>query len=536
MKPRFLIPFLLMMCSSARAAELTLPSVFSDHMVLQRSIAAPIWGTAEPGERVVVKFDGQEKTATADGIGDWEVKLDPLHAGGPETLTVATTKTITISDVLVGEVWLGSGQSNMAYAASHFFSKSNLGQYRGDLNLLNAINAGPYSQIRMINTGDKGWITATPGNLINFSALLQSFGLSLNKKLNVPVGLIMAARPGMPSGRFVTQAAIRQDPACQEEIAKASEPAALAEADQKYASDLQKYNVAMAAWNELPEEQKKIHKAPYKPFPPVRPGDLKGARVGELHDQLIKPFLGYAIRGVLWDQGESGTDLPGVDQVTLMRVLIQSWRQEWKLADVSGTSVDFPFIYIQKPSGGGCAFDYHDTVFAPFADKFSPLPPEVPDDGASIEMFQRIASVPHTFMVQSSDLGSGLHPFNKSGYGARAAFVALGTVYGEDVETSGPVYASHKMEGGKVRVSFTHVGQGLVFRNGNKLQGFALAGADKKFVWADAVVEGNTVLVSSPQIPLPAFVRYAWSINRAWANLFNKDGLPALSFRTDEDN
>ena len=536
MKPNYLAFFLLTLCGSLHAAELTLPAVFSDHMVLQRDIPVPVWGAAGPGEKVTVKFRSQQKTATADGTGKWTVKLDPLTAGGPENLTVTASQSVTISDVLVGEVWLGSGQSNMAYGAGHFFSKSSTGQDRGDLNLLNAINAGPYPRIRLMSAGDKGWSQATPEALKGFSALLQSFGLSLNKKLNVPIGLIMAARGGMPSGRFVTQEAVRQDPACQRAIAKALEPAALAVADAKYAADLQTYQAIVGDWNKLPEDQKKTHKLPNKVLPPVRPGDYKGARVGELHGTLIKPFAGYAIRGFFWDQGESETQLPGVDQVCLMGVLIRSWRQEWNLADASGKTVELPFIYIQKPSGGGCAYDYSDPVFAPFADKFAPLPANVPDDGASVELHQRIAAIPRTFMVQTSDLGSGLHPFNKSGYGARAALVAMANVYGQTSETSGPAFAGQKVQAGKMTLTFTHVGQGLAFRNGDKLQGFALAGADKKFVWADAAIQGDTVVVSSPQIPSPAFVRYAWSLNRTWANLFNKNGLPALSFRTDAEN
>ena len=167
------------------------------------------------------------------------------------------------------------------------------------------------------------------------------------------------------------------------------------------------------------------------------------------------------------------------------------------------------------------------------AGPFAALPPAVPTDGLFRETHVRIMRYPNTAMAISSDLGGMTHPVNKSGYGARAARVALGMVYGKGVEYYGPLYASHKVEGNKVRVAYTHVGKGLAFRHGDKLQGFAVAGEDRRFVWADAVIDGDTVIVSSDKVEKPAAVRYGWAANLPWANLFNKDGLPAVSFRTD---
>jgi sialate O-acetylesterase len=250
--------------------------------------------------------------------------------------------------------------------------------------------------------------------------------------------------------------------------------------------------------------------------------------VGNLYEAHIRPFVGYGIRGVLWDQGESGTAIEGVDQYTLMGALIRGWRNAWGQGE-------FPFIYIQKPSGGGCAWDGKNPV-TDKGEKFSPLPPTVPADGNYVENHIRIINYPNTAMAISSDLGPGIHPSNKSGYGHRACDVALGMVYGKKVEYYGPKYESHRIEGNKVRVKFTHVGQGLAFKHGDKLQGFALADADKKFQWADAKIDGDTVVVSAAAVVKPVFVRYAWSGKRTWANLFNKDGLPAIPFRTDDDN
>jgi sialate O-acetylesterase len=209
--------------------------------------------------------------------------------------------------------------------------------------------------------------------------------------------------------------------------------------------------------------------------------------------------------------------------------LIGGWRKAWGQGD-------FPFLYVQKPSGGGCAFDYTQPMNR-LAEKFAPLPGNVPGAPAadySHEVFARIMKYPNTHMVISSDLGSGIHPPNKSGYGARALQVALATAYGKKNEYLGPMYASHAIDGAAVTLTFTHTGKGLAFVNGDALQGFMIAGEDKKFVWADAAIKGDHVVVSSAKVPHPSAVRYAWSGTFPWANLFNQDGLPAQPFRTDD--
>jgi sialate O-acetylesterase len=282
------------------------------------------------------------------------------------------------------------------------------------------------------------------------------------------------------------------------------------------------YEQAKADWDKLTPEEQKGKRAPREPARALKAGECK-AKVGNLYAVHIQPFMPFVIRGVLWDQGESGTAIQGVDQYTLMGALIRGWRREWGQGD-------FPFLYIQKPSGGGCAWDPADPVTAQ-AEPFSPLPAVVPDGGVGREMHIRIMQYPNTAMVTSSDLGPGIHPVSKSGYGARACRVALGLVYSQKVEIYGPIYQSHTVEGNQVRINFTHVGQGLAFRHGDKLQGFAVAGQDGRFVWADAVIDGASVVVSNAAVAAPIAVRYAWSARHPWANLFNRDGLPALPFQ-----
>jgi len=379
---------------------------------------------------------------------------------------------------------------------------------------------------------------STPDNLKNFSALLFSFGLPLHKELKVPVGLLVGAVGGTPSGFWLSQEALDADQACKEVIARSA-------ANGKYDEAVKQYEASLEKWKKDIEEakQKGEKKLPREPQKPRKAGECNG-KVGNLYERNILPYIPYAIRGVIWDQGESGTAIEGVDQYTLMGALIKGWRKAW--------GQEFSFLYVQKPSGGGCAWDPADPVTSK-AEKFTNLPGSVPGDGEYREMHIRIMTYPNTFMVTSSDLGPGIHPVNKSGYGVRGARVALGAVYGKSVEIYGPVYKSHKVDGGKIIISYDHAGKGLAVRKDDsaapsvgstgspqvvsgqgKLQGFAVAGEDGRFVWADAVIEGDKVVVSSDKVAKPVSIRYAWAGNHHWANLFNKDGLPAIPFRTDK--
>jgi len=494
-------------------AELKLPAVLSSHMVLQRDLPVPIWGQATAGENVLVKFRDKEKTVTADKTGKWLIKLDPLKAGGPDRLVIRATDTLTLDDVLVGEVWVGSGQSNMEGSADSYRRKDEV--------LARAVAAAPYPLVRLKHSGSKGWQEATPANVKGFSALLFSFGLRLHKELDVPVGLMLGALGGTPSARWLSEEAYKADPACKEAV-KRFAPTYPQEKLQK------EYEEELARWKKEAEAARKEGKmVPKKPLAPKKPGEANG-KIGSQYESHIRPFIPFAIRGVLWDQGENGTAIVGIDQYTLMGALLAGWRKDWGQGD-------FPFIYIQKPSGGGCAYD-RDSPITNQADKFTNLPASVPPttSGFYRDNHLRILNYPHTGMAISSDLGPGLHPVNKSGYGERAARVALGMVYGQKVEYYGPTYKSHETEGNKVRITFTHLGQGLEFRHGDKLQGFAVAGEDKVFHWAQATIEGDTVVLTCDRVARPVAVRYAWADKHPWANLFNKDTLPALPFRTDD--
>ena len=492
----------LALAAGSAAADVKVDPMFSDHMVLQREMAVPIWGTAKAGEKVTVKFRDQEKQAAADKDGKWLVRLDALKVGQPGKLTVTAANTVTFNDVLVGEVWVGSGQSNMAGGTG--------GYARGDTVLAEMVKAAPYPKLRLYR---RGWAIADAKTIGGFSAILFAFGQPLQKELDVPVGLIVGAVGGTPSGRWLSGEMLADDPACKAVLAKSGAGGSTEEQQKKYQEEMAKWQEAV----KLAKQQKK--RPPRRPRGPVR--------VGDLYAQHIQPVVPYGIRGVLWDQGESGTAVPAIDQFTMMGALIKGWRKTWGQGE-------FPFLYIQKPSGGGCAWETKGNPVTSMANPFKkqPTAPNAANAGLYRELHIRIMQHPTTAMVTASDLGSGVHPRNKSGYGHRACRVALGFVYGRDVAIYGPIYKSHKVEGKTIRVSFDHVGKGLAFKHGEQLQGFEIAGADGAYQWADAKIDGETVIVSCDKVAQPAAVRYGWSRDHAWANLFNKDALPALTFRT----
>ena len=491
-------------------ADVTLPELFSDHMVLQCGMQIPIWGKAKPGERLSVKFRAQEKTSVADSNGVWTAKLDALAAGGPDQLILTGGNVITIEDVLVGEVWLGSGQSNMMLPVSTCTGNDKL--------LASAVAAGPYPRLRLFKKNGwsaSHWQEATITNINQFSAMLFSTGLRLQKLLDRPVGVIDTACSGSPSKGWISKWAFSEDTNCQ---------ALLDKYIRLYAYKMNLYQEDLAKWELTPTANQSTSSNTNKPTPPAEPTKLQD--VGGLYETNIHPLIPYAIRGILWDQGEAGTQITGVDQYTLMGALIRDWRTRWGQGE-------FPFIYVQKPSGGGCAWDSTNPVNRN-AEKFESLPQAMPTDGMKWEPYLKMIGYTNVAMAISSDLGSGNHPVNKFSYGYRLANVALGMAYGLKVDYYGPIYDSFAIEGQHLRIRFNHTGSGLAFRHADKIQGFAIAGADHVFHWASAKLDSDTVVLSSHQVQKPIAARYAWSEKHAWANLFNKEGMPALPFRTDD--
>jgi sialate O-acetylesterase len=402
-----------------------------------------------------------------------------------------TPDTISISDVLVGEVWIGGGQSNMEVpdGAGGLEKFPTLKQARETALAVEA------DQIRLADMRAT-WVTPRWSPWVGpkkFTGELAYFALRLHQELKVPIGLIQTAKGGSGAGVWVTPEMLAD---CPEFMADT------------YVS-----------------KDKRV-------TPPEKVGSEYRAR---LADRLVP----YAIRGVYWGQGESAAQLPNQNIALTLMALIKGWRKAWGQGD-------FWFLYTEKTGGeiesydgGGCAYDRTNPVTADGSD-VTVLPNKPNSKAGEARRYLRIRRMlPNVDMVITSDQSGGLHPLNKYGHGQRAAALALGKVYGKTGEYFGPVYAKHVIEGATVRVSFEHVGQGLVFKTNDTvkaLQGFALAGEDKVFHWAAASIDGDTVVLTCPAVPKPAAVRYAWEGRFSWANLFNKEGYPALGFRTDEWN
>jgi sialate O-acetylesterase len=473
-------------------AELKLHSLFQDHMVLQSDFACPIWGTAEAGDEVRVSVGNQKKTAKAGADGKWSLKLDPLKAGGPHELTAAGKNTVVLKDVLVGEVWVCSGQSNMEMVVS---SSNNFEQEKAAANFPNIrhflVKKNP--QDAPVSEVSGSWKPATPENVGGFTAVGYFFGRELHQKLNVPVGLIHTSWGGTAAELWTSKPALEAN-------------ATLKPIVDNFSKRMEAYEKQLAAHPEALEKAKAENKpAPKAPNKPMAPSCL--------YNGMIAPVLPYGIKGVIWYQGESNAGNARQYQ-TLFPEMIKNWRKDWGQGD-------FPFGFVQLAN-------YK-------SNKAENLEQPVESNWAELREAQTLTlSLPNTGMAVIVDIGhpTDIHPKNKQDVGKRLALWAQSQVYGKDLVYSSPLYESLKVEDNKARLSFKHAGSGLEAKGG-KLTGFAVAGEDKTFHWADAKVDGNTVLVWSDKVAKPVAVRYAWA-DYPDCNLYNKEGLPASPFRTDD--
>lgn len=487
------------------SAEVRLPAVFGDNMVLQRDMPVPVWGWADAGEKVTVKAAGQTVTAAPGSDGKWSAKLAPLSVGGPITVTVSGKNTITMNNVLVGEVWFCSGQSNMQMSVK----SSNDSEKE--------IAAANFPQIRLLSVPLRGtqepqaefqgkWQQCSPESVANFSAAAYFFGRELYKNLNVPIGLIHCSWGGSSCEAWVKRSILEADPQYKELL-------------EKWDRDCENYDPAkvkaafetqMAKWRKDAAAAKAAGKE--VPRAPRNPGDIRTGqhRPANLYNGMLYACMPYAIRGALWYQGETNAGR-AYQYRDLFPLMIKSWRDEWKQGD-------FPFYFVQLANY--------------MAEK-----PEPSESGwAELREAQTMTlKLPHTGQAVIIDIGEAkdIHPKNKQDVGKRLALWALAKDYGKNIVFSGPMFKSAEKQDNKMVVHFDHVGGGLVAKNGPALKGFAVAGADHKFVWADAQIVGDTVVVSSSQVSAPVAVRYAWADNPV-CNLYNQAGLPACPFRSDD--
>ena len=476
--------------------------LFTDNMVLQRGVKAPIWGTADEGEEITVQFRDQKATTTANK-GRWQVRIDTGDAGGPFPLTVSGKNTIELKNVLVGEVWIASGQSNMWWPLKLTADAEKMAASSTN-NQLRLFTVPMRSSIRPARNVQGQWSECGPKTVTDFSAVAYYFGRDLQKALGVPVGVIHTSVGGTPAESWTSKRALEANPDLKgmaDVVTRAAEE--YPKAADKYLADLEKY---VADARKARSEGKDLPKAPAQP---TNPATGFGAPT-VLYNGMIRPLIPYAIKGAIWYQGESNAGRAHQYQ-TLFPAMIKNWREDWKQND------DFPFLFVQ---------------LAPFM-KIKPEPGD--STWAELREAQRLTlSMPKTGMAVITDVGDekDIHPPQKEPVGARLALAARAIAYGEKIEYAGPTYDSMKVEDKKVVLTFKNVGRGLVAK-GDDLTGFTIAGEDRKFHRAKAEIQENRVLVWSDEVEKPVAVRFGWA-DYPVVNLWNKDGLPASPFRTDD--
>lgn len=489
-------------------AEVKTPAVFGSHMVLQRDAKVPVWGWAAPNEAVTVTFRDQKKSATADAQGNWKVTLDPLAVGDPGTLTVAGTNTLKFEDVLVGEVWVCSGQSNMQWSVAAGID--------ADLEAMMANHPGiRLFQVPLVTATEPQkdvaaeWKPCTSQTIPGFTAVGYYFGRNLHEALGVPVGIIQTAWGGTRAEAWASA----------ETLAKAEEFKPILDAweQQRATYDPEKakavYETALARWEEAAKKAREEGKnAP--PRPQLQGDPAKSQHhPSTLFNAMIAPLVPYAIRGAIWYQGESNASR-AYQYRSLMPATIQSWRDAWGQGD----------------------FHFYQVQLANFKEKKAD-PGE--SDWAELREAQHMAKdrLPNVDSACIIDIGAAkdIHPKDKQNVGKRLARLALYDIYGaKNLVRQGPTYVSMSVDGNKAVVKLDNHGAPLISWYNEPLVGFAIAGEDRKWVWGQARITGpDTVEVTHPDVPNPVAVRYNWADNPS-GNLYNATYLPAYPFRTDD--
>lgn len=635
MKKRTLLSILIL-SNFASNAQIKLPRLISDGMVLQRSTEVKLWGWASPKEKIKLSFNRKEYFTQANDSGNWEIKLPAQKAGGPYEMVFTASNKISLKDILFGDVWLGSGQSNMELPMSRLVDQYPDVIAKANQNAIRQFLVPDEYDFNVVRKdfSNGSWVAATPKNVLDFSAAAYFFAVALHKKYQVPIGIINAALGGSPAQSWISEASIKQFPAYFEEeqkfknneLIKQIETADQLASNNWYKSlnandaglkENWKLEVDTKDWKEMEvpgywantdlgkvngvvwfkkeiEVPKSMLNRPVKlllgrivdadsvfvnekyvgstgyQYPPRRylfnAGVLKegkntitirivnnsgnggfvldkayqliagidtldlrgkwkyqlGAKMGPtpsqtfirwkpvgLYNAMIAPLQPYKLKGVLWYQGEANTGNAS-EYSNLMQQLIADWRRGWG-------EPNLPFLYVQLPN---------------FME--AKKEPSVSNWAALREQQRHLAQVvPHTAMAVAIDLGewNDIHPLNKKDVGNRLALLAEHLVYGNNkIVYSGPVFSGMTANNKQLVLEFTNIGSGLLAKNGNVLKHFAIAGADKQFVWANAAIKDNIVVVWNNSIAKPMYVRYAWADNPEGANLYNKEGLPASPF------
>jgi len=523
-------------------ADVKMPTIFGDHMVLQQETRLPVWGIADAGEKVTVAIGSQTRETTAGTDGKWRVYLAPLAGSDtPVTMTVTGNNTLKFEDVLIGDVWFCSGQSNMVLSI-HYTDQAPFLASQPDDPQLRLFQVTQRPGLEISNDLALGkWVLSTSKTAEQFTAIGYYFGRELRTTLKRPIGMISSAAGNTRAEAWASLEALKREPILKDlvdryEAVKAAYPQASAEYPAQQASFNKEmalwqkevvptYNPLLKAWGAAAKEAKEAGQPPppkpqpsrLQPQAPLPPwGGITTPSC--LFNGAIAPIIPYAIKGALWYQGESNGQSGSTAEVyhAILKALIGGWREQWGQGD-------FFFVFAQLP-------------------KFAPG-----WNWPAIREGQSLArDIPNSGMATLLDLGDprDVHPAGKIDAAKRLALVARHVAYGEDLVWTGPSYRSMKGEGTAIRLTFMPNGSGLMIGTApwvakgatlvpnDKLRGFVIAEEDQNWVTADAKIDGNTVVVSSPQVAQPVAVRYAWE-NCPETNLYNKEELPAAPFRTD---
>ena len=508
---RTMVLSVMAVCLTA-SADVRLPQIFGDNMILQQKTSNAVWGFAEPGEKVTVKASwGSEARAVADKIGRWKVLLKTPGHGTGYRLTVQGKNTLTVRNVAIGEVWLCAGQSNMGWRLSAVFDGAKDAASANYPNLRIFRSERKHSHQPQEDCVAK-WAPCAPDSAATCSAVSFYFARKLHQELKIPIGIVVQPYAGTPIEGWMPREIQMNDPRTRKDVEETDKISAAYDITQAK----KQLERAMQRWKQGERRGKPVLRTP---------GNWGHQYPGNIFNGMIHPVRPYGIRGAIWYQGErNAKDVPqALNYRRQLTLLINYYRSSWHELSGGNVAKDFPFYFTQLPS------------WTPAQEK----PVEHLEAAWAInrEMMRLVASeVPNTGMAVSIDTGDviALHPKNKTPIGLRHAYLALKQVYGKDIVANGPLFKKQTIKGNQISLEFDAVGSGLMTARPGKMNSFAIAGNDGKWHWADAKIKGDVVVVSSMEVSTPVAVRYAWAMNPSQRNLlYNKEGLPASPFRTD---
>ena len=529
---RLLLTLITMVLSgSATWADVCLPQIFGDNLVLQRQTKNAIWGWSAPGEAISITTSwGVAASSRADENGRWKVFIQtPEHATN-QSLTVSGSNKITLTHVAIGEVWLCAGQSNMGWSMGNSFEAEH--EANVDLpgfRIFKSQREHWHEPLEKSRDRLQQWKLCNPQSAAETSAVSYYFGKTLHQHLDVPVGIIVQAYAGTPIEGWMPWEIQQDDPrAIQHKASLDDNSERRIKQGETIEKALTAFEIELAAYHDKIDAGETMKNA-FRPLQPpfiTKPASLGHQYPAHIFNAMIHPIRPYGLRGIIWYQGERNSkNVPqAVHYQHQLTLLIDYYRRSWHEQSQGNVAKDFPFQFTQLPSWNPAQQDPAEGLSAPWA-----------VNRESMRLVER--NVPNTGMVVSIDTGDAiaLHPKNKKPIGVRHALLALEQTYGRDIVGSSPRYKSHRIDGNRIVLEFDSVGSGLMTFGPGELDAFAIAGADRGWRWAVARIQDNTVIVSSDEVSEPVAVRYAWAMNPSQRNLlYNREGLPASPFRTDD--